>query len=194
LGRVGYCKWGEGQPLLIVPNLYKYVITHDTGKAPCIDNNLLTLCICKPKIRKTAKVGDWVLATASKQKISREPRIVYAAKITKKITMEQYALENEVRQDKIYSFDGLSLRHNGSSTHSEPYDQKTDIGGVFCLVSNEFWYFGNMAIELPKELSFLYHFGRGHSKIRDQLLLEVTEKYFSGIEPGILGKPNHIKR
>ena len=40
------------------PNIYVYKIVADIGGAPCVKNNLLSLAICKPKIRKTAGKGS----------------------------------------------------------------------------------------------------------------------------------------
>lgn len=172
-------------------SIFKYVITHDTGTAPCVDNSLLSLCICKPKIRRAANAGDWVIATGSKVRVSKVPKIVFAAKITKIISMETYALEDNKRSDSIYEFDGFSLIHNGSSIHSDEKAQAADKSGLNCLLSHKFWYFGQNAIELPSDLYSLYHYGRGHGKINDEQMLDLLENYLSKISDGVLGKPNH---
>ena len=175
-----------------MPCIYKYVITFDNGKAPCVDDGFLSLCICKPKIRKTAQLGDWIIATGSRSRISRVPKIVFAAKVTEIKTMEQYAIENEGRRDCIYHFDGLSLTHNGSQIHDDQKNQNKDISGRFCLISTQFWYFGKDAIELPEPLHGLYHQGRGHGKIRDEPIVEAANTYFSQKKCGVLGQPNHM--
>jgi len=172
-------------------SIFKYVIKHDGGTAPCVDNGLLSLCICKPKIRRVAKAGDWVIATGSKQTVSKVPKIVFAAKITKKLSMETYALENNNRSDSIYEFDGFSLIHNGSPIHSDEKAQAVDKSGINCLLSEKFWYFGENAIELPNDLYSLYHYGRGHGKINDEEMLNLLENYLLNIPTGIIGEPNH---
>ena len=43
------------------PIIWSYVVAYDEGSAPCVDNNLLTLCICKPLIRRRANIGDWII-------------------------------------------------------------------------------------------------------------------------------------
>ena len=47
--------------------LFSYVIDHNDD--PKLQNNQLILgrCLCKPVIRKVAKVGDWVMATLGKE-------------------------------------------------------------------------------------------------------------------------------
>jgi hypothetical protein len=60
--------------------IYFYKLTEDNGGAPCVTSDLLSLAICKPMIRKTAKEGDlifgfgansleWVWQTNKKMKI-----------------------------------------------------------------------------------------------------------------------------
>ena len=49
------------------PILYSYTIPYDDGAAPNPYWGVLTLAICKPVIRRTAEIGDWVVGTGSKQ-------------------------------------------------------------------------------------------------------------------------------
>ncbi|WP_422613519.1 hypothetical protein [Pseudomonas knackmussii] len=44
--------------------VHTYVIATDAGSAPNYDPPAVTLAVCKPRIRKKAKVGDLVLAFA----------------------------------------------------------------------------------------------------------------------------------
>jgi hypothetical protein len=39
--------------------VYFYKLVVDDGGAPCVQNGLLSLAICKPQIRKTASVAAW---------------------------------------------------------------------------------------------------------------------------------------
>lgn len=48
-------------------HLFVYRIVTDVGAAPHISNDHLTLTICKPGIRKSAKAGDYVLALVALQ-------------------------------------------------------------------------------------------------------------------------------
>lgn len=43
------------------------MLAKDVGIAPCIDEGILTLCTCKPRIRAGAEIGDRVLATLPKR-------------------------------------------------------------------------------------------------------------------------------
>ena len=46
--------------------LYLYVVDRDFGFAPNPFHGVCTLATCKPKIRKFAKVGDWIIARHGK--------------------------------------------------------------------------------------------------------------------------------
>ncbi|MBC6697349.1 Nmad2 family putative nucleotide modification protein [Hymenobacter puniceus] len=46
--------------------LYSYVLRFDTGDAPNPYGGVCTLAVCKPAIRRTAQIGDWILGTGSK--------------------------------------------------------------------------------------------------------------------------------
>jgi len=39
-----------------MPKIYFYKLTCDDGGAPCVQDGLLSLAICKPMIRSTAEV------------------------------------------------------------------------------------------------------------------------------------------
>ena len=79
--------------------IHRYVVTHDDGSAPCIDNDLLTLCICKPEIRKTAQIDDWLIGFTSvgiARSLSVDiSSVIYIAKVTEKSTMQEYFLDKE---------------------------------------------------------------------------------------------------
>jgi hypothetical protein len=79
-----------------MPRLLAYRIVTDLGAAPHILNGYLTLTICKPMIRKGAKIGDYVLALVA-QSNPNIPKVedkyflvAYLFKITDIVRMEDY--------------------------------------------------------------------------------------------------------
>ena len=64
------------------PRLFSYVVAHDGGAAPNPFWGVCTLVICKPKIRQSAEVGDWIAGTAPKSS-PRAGGLIYAMKVTK---------------------------------------------------------------------------------------------------------------
>lgn len=69
--------------------VYSYVVARDFGFAPNPFHSWCTLATCKPEIRKTEQVGDWIIGTGSATK-SRAGRAVYAMRVAEILTFEQY--------------------------------------------------------------------------------------------------------
>ena len=61
--------------------LYSYVVARDFGFAPNPFYGFCTLGTCKPKIRRSAKVGDWIVGTGSKTR-RRARHIVFVMRVT----------------------------------------------------------------------------------------------------------------
>ena len=72
--------------------LFSYVVTGDAGFAPNPYHDFCTLAVCKPKIRKTASVGDWVIGTGSKTR-GFQNRLVYAMLVTEEMTFDAYWMD-----------------------------------------------------------------------------------------------------
>ena len=58
--------------------LFTYVIPNDAGFAPNSFHGVLTLNCCKPDIRRTARVGDWVAANTAANSPADRRLLVYA--------------------------------------------------------------------------------------------------------------------
>ncbi len=89
-----------------LPRYYLYKITVDDGGAPCVQDGTLSLAICKPQIRKTARTGDFILGFAANLLAPRYPDncLVYVAKVTKPVEGKDYFSWGEYgsRRDSIY--------------------------------------------------------------------------------------------
>ncbi|MFL5660153.1 MAG: hypothetical protein ACJ8BW_02250, partial [Ktedonobacteraceae bacterium] len=163
----------------IMPTLFSYCIPYDKGSAPNPFWGICTLAICKPRIRQTAEVGDWVVGTGSVTSPIRDVsgRVVYAMLVTEKMTMEEYdrftqaelpgkiPLMNSADRcrrcgDSIYDYSTPtpSLR---PGVHSEN-NQSTDLNGYYVLLSNHFFYFGDSPALLPEALLGIVKQGQGH--------------------------------
>jgi Nucleotide modification associated domain 2 len=91
------------------PTLFSYVVRDDAGSAPNPYWGVCTLVICKPRIRRAAQVGDWVVGTGS----ARSPignikeRVVYVMRVTDKMTLREYdAWAQEYGPEKVLGFLG----------------------------------------------------------------------------------------
>lgn len=135
-----------------MPKLFVYRIVTDAGTAPHISNKYLTLTLCKPGIRKSAKVGDYVLALVALQHAhltgkgeDRYYKAAYLFCITEQTTMLEY--ENWCKthaSDKICTanyFNG-NCQYNIYGIHRPgPHNishKNRDLGGKFSLISNHY--------------------------------------------------------
>ena len=69
--------------------LYSYIVARDFGFAPNPFYGFCTLATCKPQIRKSAEIGDWIIGTGSKSK-GRDGHIVYAMRVTEAMSFDEY--------------------------------------------------------------------------------------------------------
>ncbi len=175
------------------PRLYSYCIPVDDGAAPNPYWGVCTLAICKPAIRRTAQVGDWVVGTGSARSPIGDIKqcVVYAMRVSEVLRMEEYDLytrtelqekipdwENEDYRrkvgDSIYDFSGGKPRLR-KSAHSKKYMDR-DLRGENVLLSNHFYYFGNQPAELPSHLLGIIKKGQGHrSGSNDQYINQFIE-------------------
>jgi hypothetical protein len=62
----------------------------DSGGAPCVQKGLLSLAICKPMIRSSARCGDFILGFAANSLRPSDNRLIYAARVTRKLCNGEY--------------------------------------------------------------------------------------------------------
>lgn len=128
------------------PKIYLYKMTTDNGGAPCVKDDLLSLAICKPVIRRVAEKGSIIFGFGGKK---YGERLLYIAEVTDKpIPPGKYYRDKRYknRTDCIYEEkDGeASLKKNAQYHKSGERDH--DVGKNFekayVLISTDFRYFG----------------------------------------------------
>ncbi len=67
--------------------LYSYIVTHDTGFSPNPFWGYCTLADCKPAIRRTAEVGDWIVGLSPKPTGNR---MVFAMQVDEILSYADY--------------------------------------------------------------------------------------------------------
>lgn len=173
------------------PRLYRYVITADTGMAPASDDGLISLATCKPAVRRSAEVGDWVVACHA----SPAPAglVAWAGRVARKLQVGEYEREFRGRSDAVYRelTDG-TFKSLKPDYHTEPEQRARDLSGpalVFDPLAS--WYFGEQPRQLPDELLHLAPRGQGHrvngTKPDDAKML--LQWLSSSSAPGVLGRP-----
>lgn len=186
-------------------NIYSYVLRTDDGAAPNPFWGVCTLTICKPVIRRTAHIGDWVIGTGSKnvnlgngEYCDFSNSIVYAMKVTDVKSMKEYdeycrnTLNDKIPViatkdwrlkvgDCIYNYSKGDEPLMRIGVHNEG-NREADISGHNALLSNHFYYFGSEARPLPIDLKCLIKKNRGHKKIEDTTLIEKFETWIQQFE------------
>src|SRR5215475_1820360 len=71
--------------------VYIYVVDRDFGFAPNPFHGVCTLATCKPGIRNTVKVGDWVIGLGGRR-LNATGRCVFAMRISETTTYNEYWL------------------------------------------------------------------------------------------------------
>lgn len=180
--------------------IYRYVVAYDGGTAPRPFDGLCSLAICKPKIRSSAQIGDWIVGFRAKH----PGEVLYAMQVTERLTMGAYWEDprfsarkpgHRYPPDNIYRPDQSGGLQQVPNPVHPPDCAPKDIRGGYALLSNRFWYFGANSVPLPNELLHLVHTTQGHSihvnrKVDDVLRLV---EWLGSWSTGIHGQPVNTK-
>ena len=150
-------------------------MTNDSGFAPCIKDDLLSLACCKGGknggMRKAiaqdffnSENEVWVLGLCGKGLAANNTQMiynpVYFARIDNVIEMTKYfefGNEYSERSDhKAYKTINGELESQPENPHTEKSEQTKDKNGKFVLLSNRFVYWGEKCGESGSELKVLY--------------------------------------
>lgn len=133
-----------------------------------------------------ARKGDWIvgLGSANSPIGDISDRIVYAMKVTNKLTLEQYDHLCETDYPKkrpnwhhksfksrvgdcIYDYSNGKPPKMREGVHDER-NRKKDLSGKYALLSDHFYYFGDKPIQLPERLHSIIHSTQGHKSNANQ--------------------------
>ena len=149
--------------------LFVYVVARDSGFAPNPFFGHCTLATCKPRIRGTAREGDWIAGVGSVPR-GQEGKLVYAMRVAETLHFDEYwadprfapkrpNLDGDRRQrcgDNIYHRDpetGEWIQERGCHSNDDGTpncrDFRTDTSEPRVLVGDVFAYFGADAVDVP---------------------------------------------
>jgi hypothetical protein len=194
--------------------LYTYCLRYDGGAAPNPFWGTCTLVICKPAIRRTAQIGDWVVGLGSVNSPIGDVShyLVYAMKVTNKLTMKEYdqfcknSLPKKIPDqessdyrlqngDCIYDYGTGKYPKMRRAVHNEGH-RKHDLGGQFALLSQHFYYFGDHAVPLPEYLYPIIHATQGHKSIQNQPYLDLFLDWIENLgykRNKLYGQPQYVR-
>lgn len=184
---------------------YSYVISRDYGFAPNPYFGYCTLATCKQRIRKNAQIGDWVAAYGS-AKMTIRRKLVMLMRVEEILTFDEYWVDCRFRCKRpafnrgMMHMYGDNIYHHIGDNWMQELSHHSNIDGSInylnlnrdtnttdrVLISTEFYYFGNNAINIPGEFELLIGKQRNHRVCYDQILIEkfihfMRQTYNSGI-------------
>lgn len=154
---------------------FRYKLDHDYGFAPNPFWDIMSLATCKAQLRhnKYLEVGDWIAGFGSIG-MGNLNCLIYAMKVEQILTFDEYwnsplyeckrpVLTGTLCQmygDNVYhSVNGKMIQEhcahslNTGLPNQGHYD--SDVSGKNVLLSKHFYYFGDAAPKIPKELEFI---------------------------------------
>ncbi len=153
---------------------FVYRVDHDTGFAPHIEDGVCSLCGCKYKksqrnIEELADKGSWIIGIGGNN-TTKPNKLIYMMKVDDKLKVEDF-------KERSY----------GKYLSSQPH-------GEYALISREFYYFGNNAIDIPDELNDIIIKTHGFKYIHEYCVKKLIEHIESlGYSYGKHGEPNNAK-
>lgn len=197
----------------IMSNFFSYKISRDFGFAPNPFGHYCTLANCKPKIRKQAQVGNWIIGCGSVG-LGNLHHIIYVMQVNEVLTYNDYWNDprfqykkpllngslSQIHGDNIYCYnENTKVWFQADSHHSfdggveNVGNRNTDTGGKFVLVSDNFYYFGRNHFRVPPEFEAVTG-GRGDRdfisrKIPDETGRKFIEWLTKSFENGVHGAP-----
>lgn len=197
-----------------MPIARSYIVTYDSGFAPNPFEGYCTLATCKPEIRKSTAIGDWVIGTGSNRKgVWLGGNLVYAMRVEESLTFAEYwtdprfsgkkpKLNGSYRMacgDNIYcprdegkGWHQLPSYHSHKDEAIKEKHIRRDTSVDRVLISQDFVYFGAQGPEIPDNLvdfGFAYP-GRGHKKIQESEKIEAFVAWLRQLgKTGYAGNP-----
>ncbi len=174
--------------------IWRYVLATDNGMAPCVQDGVLSLSCCKPKIRLWAQLGDWVIGFQPKR--MGVGRVAWAGQVSEIVTLGDYQARFPKRDDAIYKRTGYSLEGRELLTplredyHSDIKSHVRDQSGKNVLLFMPFWYWGSSAIQAPEQISEIAHYYIGQSSKGSTVeRRQALETWLGEVVPGVHGQP-----
>lgn len=174
--------------------LYSYVVARDFGFAPNPFFGFCTLATCKPIIRRTASVGDWVVGTGAKVRYNYSGRLIFAMRVGETLSFDQYwhdarfILKRPNLNGSLKVMYGDNIYHRAGTEWVQADSHHSLPGGLLnkanlawdtsvdrLLVATRFVYWGRSAPTIPAQFRSFgtdsddICAGRGHRVFRDDL-------------------------
>lgn len=147
--------------------IFRYILQTDNGMAPSIDDGIVSLATCKPGIRKSARVGDWVIGFRPGSAV--RGLVVWAGLVESVLGVGDYerrfsSSRRNGRSDAIYREVGDGeFERLFPCYHPDNKQFQKDTGSPVLLFDpGSTWYFGRKPRLIPDDLLHLAAEYQGH--------------------------------
>lgn len=165
--------------------IYRYVLVHDRGIAPCPADGLITLGTCKPTIRRCAAPGDWVLGFRPGS--LERGLMLWGGRVEQVIGHGEYERLHRGRPDALYrEMANGGIERVDPTYHPTEAEKARDLSGpVLIFDRGVSRHFAGQPVQLPKDLMHLAAAGRGHriKGVEDGDVARL-ETWFTGLSRG----------
>jgi len=199
--------------------LFSYVIPRDFGFAPNPFHGICTLATCKPNIRKSASVNDWVIGTGSANYDLRG-KLIYAMQVSEVLTFDEYWNDPRFHCKRPDLSGSLKIRLGDNIYHRkrdvEEWEQEDshhsyEGGGINLanvmndtghtenvLIGRRYAYWGKDAIDIPDRFRNhtgydIVKSGPGHKCLFPEDLVQEFAGWFKSLNAqGFMGAPSEF--
>jgi len=178
------------------PKIFRYVVRYDEGSAPRPFGGWCSLTTCKPRIRASARPGDWIIGFRSRSPGS----VAYVMQVEEVIPLDKYWADRRFLDrrpgfspvpDNIYCpAQSGALQQVANPVHGLA-EAATDVSGKNSLVARRFWYFGSSSPDISTDLVHLVHahIGEAISAHRRPDDVQKLEQWLASWPQGVIGLP-----
>ncbi len=150
--------------------LLTYIVARDYGFAPNPFHGYCTLATCKPRVRSSTSIGDWIVGTGAKTRYDLAGYLIYAMKVDEVMDFDSYwndprfLCKRPVTNGSLKQIYGDNIYHRvddrwiqADSHHSldegrpnpKNIDHDTSVNRL--LIARKFVYFGDAAPYIPED-------------------------------------------
>jgi hypothetical protein len=142
--------------------IYRYILAHDEGMAPCPAGGTISLATCKPAIRCKAAPGDWVLGFRAGS--LHRGLLLWAGRVEQAMSHGEYQRAHLLRPDAVYRerSDGQYERLRPDYHPTQKEMERDTSAPVLLFDPAVSLYLEGQPVPLPPELEHLAAAGRGH--------------------------------
>jgi len=198
---------------VLKPRVYSYVIDHDVGFAPNPFHGVCTLAACKPQIRRTAQIGDYILGTGSVPS-GRDGHLIYWMRVGEVLDFNAYWADPRFARKKP-QMNGSLMQQHGDNIYRRDvvtnlwlqvnsFHSRADGGQCLAntardtgstdrvLIADEFAYWGGAGPRVPNELSDFVHSTQGHRcRYTEDRVRAVLSWIHNLPKPTLMARPIH---